>query len=149
MTDIKKLKQLREETNVSYSICKKALEDAKGDIEKAKKILRKEGADMAEKKAGRTTEQGTIFSYIHHNKKVGVLLKMNCETDFVAKNNLFLELGNNISLHIASINPKNTKTLLKEPFVKDPKMTVDELIKENILKLGENISVGSFERYEI
>lgn len=149
MKDIEKLKQLREETGVSYAMCKEALDTSKGDIEKARELLKKKGAEVALKKADRETSQGAIFSYIHHNKKIGSLVEIMCETDFVARNETFQKLGNEIAMHVASTNPKNNAKLLKEPFIRDQKITVEALIKDSILKLGENITLGKFIRFEI
>jgi len=149
MNDIKKLKQLREETNVSYSLCKEALEEAKGDVIKAREILRQKGAEFAAKKSARETSQGAIFSYIHHNKKMGSMLELLCETDFVAINEDFLKLGNNIVMHIASTAPKDAKELMKAPFIKDPTSTIQDILRDAILKLGENVSIGRFERFEL
>ena len=149
MSDITKIKQLREETGVSYIMCQKALEEAQGDIKKAITLLRKKGAEVAAKKANRTTGQGAIFTYIHHNKKIGAMIALNCETDFVAINEGFQKLGNDIAMQIASTDPQNINDLMGSPFIKDPKTTIEELIKDNILKIGENIAVGNFVRYEI
>lgn len=144
-----KLKQLRAETNVSYAMCKKALDEAQGDLEKARELLKAKGAEVAQKKADRDTNEGNVFSYIHHNKKIGALITLLCETDFVAKNDGFQQVGNDIAMQVASTNPEDKDALLKESFIKDPKMTVDDLIKEQILKLGENISIGEITRFEI
>jgi elongation factor Ts len=149
MSDIKKLKQLREETGISFNMCKKALDESHDDIEKAKKLLSQWGIEKAESKSNRETKQGSLFSYIHHNKKVGVMLELLCETDFVASNDEFQQLGSTIAMQIASMKPENKEELLKQPFVKDPKTTVDNIIKEKIHKIGENIIIGRFERWEM
>jgi len=112
-------------------------------------ILKKEGFAKMQKRQGRATEQGKIFSYVHHTAKVGVLLELLVETDFVAKNELFNELGNNIALQIASMNPKNEKELLSQEFIKDTSKKINDLIKETITKTGENIKIDKFTRYEI
>lgn len=174
--------------------CKKALEETSGDIEKAADYLREKGIVKAVKKMDRETKEGGIFSYIHHNGKIGVLVEINCETDFVAKNEKFKELGKNIAMHIAASNPlyvtpeevpeeeiqkekeiqaialkeegkpenvidkilegklkkyRNEISLLGQPFVKEPKKTIDDLMKENISTLGENLSIRKFIRYVI
>lgn len=144
-----KLKQLRQETGVSYSLCKKALDEAKGDLSAAKKLLSEWGESVAAKKAGRSTSEGAVFSYIHHNKRIGVLLTVLCETDFVARNSEFLQLGQDIALQIASIDPKDTQELLTSEFIKDPTKTISQLLKEHIVKIGENITIGEFARFEI
>ena len=129
--------------------CKKALEQAGGDEVKAMKILEKKGAEKAAKKSERETKQGLIEAYIHNNGKVGVLLEINCETDFAARNEQFKELAHDLAMHIAAMNPKNQKELLIQLFIKDEQKTIDDLIKEAIGKIGENIKIGKFVRLEI
>lgn len=145
--DISVLKSLREETGVSYSLCSKALTQAQGDIEAAKKLLSKWGVEKAESKASRETKQGAIFSYVHHNKKIASLVELLCETDFVAANADFQTLGADLAMHIASVNPSNADALLQSAFIREPSKTVETLIKEYILKIGENIKIGKFIRY--
>ncbi len=147
MVSIDLIKQLREETAVSVSDCKKALEESKGDLAKAKDILKKWGKDLAVKKAGRGTEQGIVASYIHPNKKIGVLLELNCETDFVAKGQDFQNLAHELCLQIAAT--REDIPLLEQPWVKDQAKTIKDLIGDYIAKTGENIIVKSFTRYEI
>ncbi len=106
MENIELIKQLREETGVSLGQCKKAIEEAGGDLEKAKEILRKWGEDLAGKKSSRSTNEGIIESYIHANGKIGVLVVLKCETDFVARNPEFKELAHNLALHIAAAAPE-------------------------------------------
>lgn len=194
MISIDQIKQLREETNVSVIQCKKALEETNGDIEKAKEVLRKWGEDLAGKKANRETNQGIIEAYIHSNKKIGVLVDIRCETDFVARSEDFKNLAHNLCLHIAATNPyyikpedvpeqelrgereiykeqfagtgkpeeivekiiegkikkyKEEICLLTQPFVKEPDKTVQDVLNEYIAKLGENIIVKRFVRFEI
>ena len=149
MADINKLKQLREQTGVSFSLCKKALEESGDDIEKAKKLLSKWGVEKAEGKADRETKEGAVFSYIHHNKKIGVMVEILCETDFVARNSDFAELGKNIAAQIAFVNPENNEELLKSDSIREPGKTIDALLKEHILKIGEKLSIGRFTRYQI
>lgn len=148
MVTIDKIKQLREETGVSVIECKKALTEAKGDIDKAKEILKKRGRELAQQKKDRATGQGIIESYIHANKKVGVLLEMNCETDFVAKSPDFQNLAHELCLQIAGMDDEETP-LLSQPWIKDETKTVKELVDEYIAKLGENITVKRFVRYQI
>ena len=147
MVSIDKIKQLREETAVSLSDCKKALEEAKGDLTKAKDFLKKWGRDLAVKKAGRGAEQGIIASYIHPNKKIGVLLELNCETDFVAKGQDFEALAHELCLQIAAT--REDIPLLEQSWVKDQTKTIKDLVNDFIAKTGENIVVKKFERYEI
>lgn len=147
MINIGQIKQLREETGVSISECKKALEEAGGDFNKAKEIMKKWGKDLAGRKNARDTRQGIIVSYIHPNKKIGVLLELNCETDFVAKSKDFQELSHELCLQIAAMGQE--MPLLEQPWVKDQQKTVNDLIEECIAKIGENIVVKIFTRYEI
>jgi elongation factor Ts len=147
--DIKLIKQLREETQVSIADCTKALEEAKGDYEKAIQILKKKGIERAEKKAARETAQGIIESYIHQSGKVGVLLEILCETDFVAKTEDFKHLAHEVAMQIAAMDPKNVEALLKQEYIRDGSVTIENLIKQTIGKLGENIVVKQFTRFEI
>ena len=148
MPNLNQLRKLREETSVSVQECKKALTASGGDLEKAKKILRKWGQDIAQKKKERTASQGAIESYIHPNKKIGVLLELNCETDFVAKSKDFQNLAHELCLQIAGVGEEETP-LLKQPWIRDESKTVKNLIDEYIAKLGENIIVKRFTRYSI
>jgi len=147
MITIDKIKQLREITAASITDCKKALEKANGDLEKAKEILKEWGKDFAKKKTERLTSQGIIESYIHPNKKIGVLIELDCETDFVAKNQIFKNLAHELCLQIAAMGEE--PPLLEQPWIKDESRTIKELIEEYIAKLGENIAVKRFTRYEI
>lgn len=147
MINIGQVKQLREETGVSVTECKKALNEAKGDTKKAKEILKKRGKEIAQKKKDRTTCHGIIESYIHINKKLGVLLELNCETDFVAKSKDFQALAHELCLQVAAI--EGEIPLLEQPWIKDESKSIKELIDEYINKLGENITVKRFTRYEI
>lgn len=148
MVTIDQIKKLREETEVSISECKKALEKAKGDFQKAKEILREWGKNFAEKKVQRETKQGIIESYIHPNKRVGVMLELGCETDFVAQNSEFQKLAHELALQVAAIDPEETP-LLEQPWIRDETKTIKDLIDEYIAKLGENIVLKRFVRYEI
>jgi len=148
MINIDKIKQLREETCVSVSECKKALEQARGDFDKAKEILKKWGRELANKKSGREAAIGIIESYIHPDKRKGVLLELRCETDFVAKSDDFEKLAHELCLQIAAMDPAEDD-LSKQSWIKDETKTIKELIDEYIAKLGENIVVKRFVRYEI
>jgi len=148
MVSIDQIKKLREETEISISECKKALIEAKGDFQKAKEILKRWGKDFAEKKGKRETKQGIIESYIHSNKRVGVLLELCCETDFIAKNPEFQRLAHELALQIAAINPEEMP-FFDQPWIKDETKTIKDLIDEHIAKLGENIALKRFTRYEL
>ncbi len=149
MYDINKLKQLREETGISFSLCKKALEQSKNDLEKAKKLLSEWGAEKVKDKASRSTSQGAIFAYVHHNKKVASLVELLCETDFVANNADFQKLGTELAMQVASIAPQDVDELQKQEYIRDPKKKVEDLIREAVLKLGENIKIGKFVRWAL
>lgn len=186
------VKELREKTGAGMMDCKKALTETSGDFEKAIDYLRKKGIASASKKAGRMTKEGAVTSYIHGEGKVGVLLEVNCETDFVARTEQFRQLVKDVAMHIAAANPQWVKSdevpadvldkekeialaqiqasgkpaavlekiaegkvkkfyedncLLNQSFVKDPNKTVEQLLKETIATLGENISIRRFARF--
>lgn len=145
---IDQIKKLRAETSVSITECEKALKQAKGDMEKAKEILREWGKSFAEQKKDRVACQGIIDSYIHQNKRVGVLLELNCETDFVARGEYFQTLSHELCLQIAGMGDTETP-LLTQPWIKDPSKTVKDLVQEQISKTGENIIVKRFIRYQL
>ena len=149
MVKAQQVKQLRDKTKASMMECKKALVKSKGDEKEALKILEKKGRIIAMKKSERGAEQGIVEAYIHSDKKMGVLLELKCETDFVARNEEFKELAHDLAMHIAGMDSKDEKDLLKEPFVKNPEIVVKDLIDEKIAKLGENIKVGKFIRFEL
>ncbi len=149
MVDIKLLKQLRGETQVSIADCRKALEETSNDYKKALDWLKKHGIEKASKKAERETSQGIIESYIHQNGRVGVLIELLCETDFVARTEEFKNLGHEIAMQIAAMNPKNVDTLLKQEYIRDNSKTMESLVKEVIAKIGENVVIKRFQRFEI
>ncbi len=146
---IEKVKKLRDELGLSIMDTKEALVEAGGDETKAKEILKKKGFAKAEKKSKRDTKEGRVFVYRHATEKMAVMVELLCETDFVAKGDDFASLGKEIAIHIAAMNPKNSKELLKQEYVKDPSTTIDSMVKAVVAKLGENIKVGKFDRYEI
>ena len=149
MISAEALKKLREKTGASMMECKKALEEANGNETAAEEILRKRGGEIAEKKSERQTKTGAIDAYVHANQKIGVLLQLDCESDFVARNENFKALSHDLCLHIAALNPNNNEDLLAQPFIKDPAKTVQNLINEAISKLGENIKLNKFTRFEL
>jgi len=194
MNMLEKVKKLREETNAGVVDCKKALEESKGDLEKARLILRKKGAKIAQKKSGEVTNQWLITSYIHYNGRVGVLVQSHCQSDFVAKNEEFQQFVKNIAMQIAASNPKwvsqedvpqekieeerkilteqakeegkpshivekivegrmkkfyEQVCLLNQPYIKDEEKTVKEYLQQMIAKLGENIRIARFVRFEL
>lgn len=143
------IKKIREKTGFSIMECKRALEEAGGDEKKALDLLEKKGAEKAVKKSERETGQGIIDAYIHNNGKVGVLLELKCETDFVAKNEDFKALAHDLAMHIAAMEPQNNEELLSQPFIKDEQKTIQDVINEAVGKLGENIQIGKFARLTI
>lgn len=148
MVTIDQIKQLREMSGLSISECKKALEESKGDFEKAKEVLRKWGKEVAEKTQQRAVCQGIIDSYIHPNKKVGVLLELDCETDFAARSQDFLVLSHEICLQVAAMTDE-TVPLPEQPWIKDESKTIKDLVSECIAKVGENIVIKRFQRYQL
>jgi len=147
--DMSKLKELREKTGVSFALCKKALEQTNNDIPSAIKKLSELAGSKIEEKATRTTSAGGIFSYIHHNKKIAALVELASETDFVSGNIDFQKVGQEIALHIASLPCSTVEELLEQEYVRDPSKKIKDLIKEAVLKFGENIKVNRFLRWEL
>ena len=191
---IEKIKQLREETAAGMMDVKRALEESDGDMDGARRVLRERGQAIAAKKSGRETNQGLIDAYVHFNGRVGVLVEVNCETDFVARTPEFKEFARNVALHVASMKPLcvapediaaealeeerqivekqvtemgkpediarrivdgrmqkwiSEQALLTQPYVRDPDKTVGDLLQETIQKVGENVVVRRFTRYEL
>jgi elongation factor Ts len=143
--NIDDLKKLREETGAGIADVRMALEEASGDTNKAKEILRAKGLEKAASKGEREVKSGLVEVY-SHGGKVGVLLELLCETDFVAKTEDFKNLAHEISLQIASMKPDSVETLLSQEYIRDGSLTIENLIKSVVGKLGENIQVGRFER---
>ncbi len=140
--------KLRETTGAGVMECKKALDDAKGDFDKAVDLINERGLVKAEKKAGRNAAAGMLKAYVHNNR-VGVLLQIHAETDFVLRSEPFQELAHDIAMHIVAMNPESVEALLAQPFVKNESMPVSDLIKSVTAKVGEKIQVERFCRYEI
>jgi len=188
------VKELREKTGAGIMDCKRALADSGGDLEKAIDLLRQKGLSAAAKKASREAKEGLVSSYIHGGGKIGVLVEVNCETDFVARNSEFQELVKDIAMQIAASNPSYVRRedvpadvlerersiykiqakesgkpehvldkivegkvekfyvetcLLEQSFIKDPSVTINEMVQQKIAKIGENISVKRFTRYQL
>lgn len=192
--DIALIQQLRERTGLGMMDCKKALEETNGDIEKAIELLRKKGAAIAAKRSDKTTAEGLVHSYIHPGAQVGVLVEINCETDFVARTEAIKEFAHNVCMHIAAMKPlylapadvdpkflekekeiiseqlaqagktgkvveqilegkvKKVYTeicLLEQPFIKNDKFTINQVLQELIAKTGENVKIARFARFEV
>jgi elongation factor Ts len=146
--DLQLLKKLREETSASVTDCRNALIESEGDYKKALEWIKKRSLSKADKKADRETGQGVIEPYVHAGR-VGVLVEVACETDFVARTDEFKSLAHELAMQIASMNPENVEDLLKQDYIRDPGQTVETLIKGVIGKLGENIKVKRFTRMEL
>lgn len=143
--NIDDIKKLREETGAGIADCREVLEQSKGDFDKAKELLKKKGLEKSASKAAREVKAGVVETYCH-NGKVGVLVELLCETDFVAKTDDFNSLAHEIALQIASMNPEDVDQLLKQEYIRDNSQTIDDLVKAAIAKLGENIQIGRFSR---
>ena len=163
---IEAVKELRNRTSVGIADCNKALLEVGGDVEKAVEFLKQRGAAIAQKKKDIAAAEGVIEAYIHHTRRVGALVELNCETDFVARTDEFRRLARDLAMQIAAASPQFISTeemppeaeaetepeavcLLSQPFIKDPTKTVQEVITETIAKVGENVKVGRFARFEL
>lgn len=149
MITISQIKKLRHSTGAPVMECKKALEQTDGDSKKATRLLEKWGVLRAIAKAGRETAQGQIFSYIHYGGKIGAMVEILCETDFVAETGEFQKIGHEVAMQICSMNPKNVKKLLSQEYIRDEKIKVSDLLNQTIAKLGENIVIKRFKRFEV
>jgi len=146
---IELVKKIRNETGLGIMEIKAALEESEGDEKKAKDILKAKGLKKAETKTERETHQGRVATYTHSTGKIGVMVELLCETDFVAKHEDFIELTKDICLQVAAMNPENVDELLKQEFIKDGSTTVEEKIKGLVVKFGENMKLTRFARFEI
>jgi len=158
------VKELRELTGAGMLDCKHALEEAGGEFEKAKEILRRKGHALAAKRAERATAEGVVLSYLHHDGRLGALVEINCESDFVARTGDFQQLAQSIALQVAATNPQfvapedipegaegdpKELCLLLQPFVRDESVSIQDMVNEAIRKTGENIRVRRFARFEL
>jgi len=152
------VKELRDKTGAGIMDCKRALQDANGDKKKAEELLKQKGLLKHSKVAGREAKQGVIESYIHTGGRIGALVEVNCETDFVARTEEFRTLAREIAMQVASMNPKTVGTmdgdesedaLLSQEYIRDSRRAIRDLIKETIAKVGENIVVSRFMRFEV
>jgi elongation factor Ts len=156
------VKELRNRTSAGIVDCNKALLEVGGDIEKAVEFLKQRGAAIAEKKRDVVATEGIIEAYIHHTKRIGALVELNCETDFVARTDEFKKLARDLAMQVAATSPQfisseemppeadpQTVCLLNQLFIKEPSKTVQEIITETIAKVGENIKVRRFARFEL
>jgi len=149
MTVIDQIKKLREETSAGVIETKKALEDAGGDFAKAKELLQERGVAKAAKKSDRQSSEGLVATYVHATGKIASLVELFCETDFVARTEDFKKLSQELALQVAATDPKDSGELLSQDYVREPSKTVQDLINEVIAKVGENVRVGRFVRFQI
>jgi len=149
LSNVELIKKIREKTALSFGEISKALVETGGDELKTLEFLQSRGAQIAGKKSSREIKEGVISAYIHGNGKIGVILELGSETDFVAKNEEFKKLAHELAMQVASMNPKDTEELLSQPFIKDSSVIIADLINQHIARLGENIKVRNFTRLEI
>ena len=142
---VDQIKKLREETGAGIADCREALEETKGDIAKAKDVLKQKGLDKAASKSEREVKNGVVETY-SHGGRVGVLVEVLCETDFVAKTEDFKNLAHELALQIASMKPDSVEELMSQEYIRDSSQTISGLIHATVAKLGENIQIGRFER---
>lgn len=147
--DLAKLKLLREKTDVSFSLCKRALEETNNDLEKAVAKIQELGGKKVAEKSTRATLEGGLFTYVHHNKKIASLVELLSESDFVSGNKDFQALGQELALHVASSPAKDVAELLEQEYVRDPSKKVKDLLKEAVIKFGENVKISRFFRWEL
>jgi len=143
------IKALREKTRAGIMDAKKALEESNGDMKKAEAWIKAKGIQRAEKKADREAKAGIIGSYVHMGSRIAALVELNCETDFVAKTDDFVNLGRELAMQVASMNPKDVAELLAQPNIRDPKTTIEEMVKGVAGKVGENVVVNKIVRFEV
>lgn len=146
--DVKDISKLREMTGAGVMECKKALRESGGDFDKAVKVIHEQGLAKVEKRADREAGAGLIESYIH-NERIGVLVDVRAETDFVVRSEPFRKLAHELAMQIAAMAPADVEELLKQPYIKDESKTMGDLVKEVIAKVGENVKVNKFSRMEV
>ncbi|MBI3290253.1 translation elongation factor Ts [Candidatus Microgenomates bacterium] len=146
--DLDKIKKLRDTTGVSIGDCRAALEKADGDMDKALKLLKERGAEVAEKKATRTLGSGLVETYVHAGK-VGAMVELACETDFVARTDDFKNLAHELAMQVASMDPKDVTEFESQDYIRDPSRKVKDLVTDAIGKIGENIVIKKFVRFEL
>lgn len=149
MIKLDKINKLREDTGAGVMDCKKALEASKGEIKKAKEWLAEKREKIVAKKADRETSEGLIEAYVHKNGRVGAMIKISCETDFVARNEEFQKLAKEIAMQVAAMEPENVDELLKQKYIRNPEKTIKQIVEEAIAKIGENIQIEKISRMKI
>jgi elongation factor Ts len=168
---VENIKELREATGCGVIDCKKALEEAKGDMKHAKELLMQRGLEIAAKKSGREAKEGRVESYVHMGNKLGVMVEVSCETDFVARSEDFIRFVKDVAMHIAAATPKYIKEqeipahdleaagdreifikencLMRQPFIKDSSKSIQDYMNQLIAKIGENVYINRFTRYKV
>ena len=149
MTSIDQIKQLRFDTGAGIVDCKRALSESGGDLEKAKKLLQERGVARAVKKSDREAADGLVATYVHATGKIGAMIEVFCETDFVARTEDFQKLAQELAMQVAATNPQNVEELLSQEYIREPSKTAQDVINETIAKIGENIRIGKFARFQI
>ena len=160
--DVKKVKEVREKTGAGIMAAKKALEDSNGDVVKAEEILKEQGLSNAMKKSGRETSEGVIQSYIHAGNKIGAMVELKCETDFVARTEEFIALTKDLAMQVAAMSPNfiypddkgaesasEEEILISQSFIKDPSLTIEDMVKSMISKVGENIKISKIIKFDL
>ena len=160
--DVKKVKEVREKTGAGIMAAKKALEDSNGDVGKAEEVLKEQGLSNAMKKSGRETSEGVIQSYIHAGNKIGAMVELKCETDFVARTEEFIGLTKDLAMQVAAMSPNyiypedegaenasDEEILISQSFIKDPSLTIEDMVKSMISKVGENIKVSKIIKFDL
>lgn len=146
---VDQIKKLREKSGAGIADCRKALVESKGDHKKAEELLKSWGIEKAAKKSERTVGAGLVETYIHSGGKVGSMVEINCETDFVARTDEFKSLAHEVAMQVAAMDPKDIEELLKQDYIRDSSQKIEDLIKGTIAKLGENIVLKRFMRFEL
>lgn len=146
---VEDIKKLREKTGAGIADSRRALEEAKGDMKKAEDLVKSWGIEKAAEKSDREVKAGLVDTYIHGGGKIGAMVEVNCETDFVAKTDEFKNLAREVAMQVSAMNPKDVDELLKQDYIRDSGKTIEQLVKETIAKVGENIQVKRFVRFEL
>jgi elongation factor Ts len=146
---VNQIKKLREKTGCGVADCRQALEESGGDLKKAQGILKEKGVAVARKRAGKEANQGLVETYVHNEGKIGVMVEVNCETDFVARTDDFKKFVHELAMQIAAMKPKDVDELLTQTYIRDQEKTIKDLLKETLAKTGENIKIKRFCRYEL
>ena len=146
---VEDIKKLREKTGAGVADSRRALEEAKGDFKKAEELVKSWGIEKAAEKSDRAVGAGLVDTYIHGGGKIGAMVEVNCETDFVAKTDEFKTLAHEIAMQVSAMNPKDVEELLQQDYIRDSGKKIEQLVRETIAKVGENIQVKRFSRFEL